>query len=63
MPDRVKVLGSGTSSGTPVGYGCGRKVAKKTITVVLEDGTTSASADFNLYLVHRPDGWKVWASY
>jgi hypothetical protein len=38
-------------------------VAKKTITVVLDDGTTSASADFNLYLVHRPDGWKVWASY
>jgi hypothetical protein len=62
-PDRVKVLGSGTSSGTPVGYGCGRKVAKKTITVVLDDGTTSASADFNLYLVHRLDGWKVWASY
>lgn len=62
-PDRVKVLGSGTSSGTPVGYGCGRKVAKKTITVVLDDGTTSASADFNLYLVHQPDGWKVWASY
>jgi hypothetical protein len=62
-PDRVKVLGSGTSSGTPVAYGCGRKVAKKTVTVVLDDGTTSASADFNLYLVHRPDGWKVWASY
>ena len=62
-PERVKVLGSGTSSGTPVGYGCGRKVAKKTITVVLDDGTTSASADFNLYLVHRLDGWKVWASY
>lgn len=62
-PNRLKVLGSGTSSGTPVGYGCGRKVAKKTITVVLEDGTTSASADFNLYLVHRPDGWRVWASY
>lgn len=62
-PNRVKVLGSGTSSGTQVGYGCGRKVAKKTITVVLEDGTTSASADFNLYLVHRPDGWKIWASY
>ncbi len=62
-PDRVKVLGSGRSNGTPVGYGCGRKVAKKTVTVVLDDGTTSASADFNLYLVHRADGWKVWASY
>jgi hypothetical protein len=62
-PDRVKVLGSATSGGMLVGYGCGRRVAKKTVTVVIEDGTTSASADFNLYLVHRPDGWKVWASY
>jgi hypothetical protein len=62
-PDRVKVLGSGRSNGTPVRYGCGRKVAEKNVTVVLDDGTTSASADFNLYLVHRADGWKVWASY
>jgi len=62
-PDRVKVLGSGRSNGTPVGYGCGRNVAKKTVTVVLDDGTPSASADFNLYLVHRADSWKVWASY
>jgi hypothetical protein len=38
-------------------------VAKKTLTVVLDDGTTSASADFHLYLVHRVDSWKVWASY
>jgi hypothetical protein len=59
----VTVLGPGTSGGTPLAYGCGRKVAKRTIAVVLEDGTTSASADFNLYLVHRPEGWKVWVSY
>jgi hypothetical protein len=61
--DRVKVVGSGKSNGTPVGYGCGHKVEKENITVVLDDGTASASADFNLYLVHRTDGWKVWSSY
>jgi hypothetical protein len=62
-PDEVTVLGRGTSGGTPVAYGCGHKVAHRTIAVVLDDGTTSASADFNLYLVHRTDGWKVWSSY
>lgn len=62
-PARVKVLGPGTSGGTPVAHGCGRRVAQKTVAVVLDDGTTSASADFNLYLIRRMDGWKVWASY
>jgi hypothetical protein len=61
--DRVKVVGFGKSNGTPVGYGCGHEVAKRNITVVLDDGTASASADFNLYLVHRTDGWRVWSSY
>ena len=62
-PSRVTVLGPGTSGGTPVAYGCGPKVARRTVAVVLDDGTTSASADFNLYLVRRTDGWNVWASY
>jgi hypothetical protein len=62
-PDRVKVLGPGTNGGTPVAYGCGPKVAWRTVAVVLDDGTTSASMNFNLYLVRRMDGWKVWASY
>jgi hypothetical protein len=62
-PNRVTVLGPGTSGGTPVAFGCGPKVARRTVAVVLDDGTTSASADFNLYLVRRTDGWKVWASY
>lgn len=57
------MLGPGTSGSTPVAYGCGRKVAKRTIAVVLDNGTRSASADVNLYLVRRADGWKVWASY
>jgi hypothetical protein len=62
-PARVKVFGSGTNGGTLVTYGCGPGVAKRTVAVAVEDGTTSASADFNLYLVRRADGWKVWASY
>ena len=28
-----------------------------------DDGTSSASLDFTLYLIQRPDGWKVWGSY
>ncbi len=62
-PARVQVFGPGINGGTPVAYGCGPKVARRTVAVVLDDGTTSASADFNLYLVRRADGWKVWASY
>jgi hypothetical protein len=62
-PTRVKVFGSGTNGGILVTYGCGPGVAKRTVAVAVEDGTTSASADFNLYLIHRADGWKVWASY
>jgi hypothetical protein len=62
-PNRVTVLGPGPSGGTPVAFGCGRKVADRTVAIVLEDGTPSASADFNLYLVDREGGWKVWASY
>ncbi len=61
--DSVKVFGLGASGGTPVSYGCGPKVGPRTVPVTLDDGTTSASADFTLYLVRRLDGWKVWASY
>jgi hypothetical protein len=38
-------------------------VAARSVVVVVDDGTTSASADFNLYLVRRAEGFKVWASY
>jgi hypothetical protein len=62
-PDEVTVLGPGTSGGTPVAYGCGQKASRRTVAIVVDDGTTSASADFNLYLVHRRDGWKTWSSY
>jgi hypothetical protein len=61
-PARVKVDTSGLASGL-VRYGCGKNVRKRSVAVVLDDGTRSASADFNLYLVRRADSWKVWASY
>jgi hypothetical protein len=61
-PARVKVDTSGLASGL-VRYGCGKTVRKRSVAVVLDDGTRSASADFNLYLVRRADSWKVWASY
>jgi hypothetical protein len=46
-----------------VAYGCGKDVAARSVVVVVDDGTNSASADFNLYLVRRTDGLRVWASY
>jgi hypothetical protein len=44
-------------------YGCGPDVAEQSWEVTLDDGTSSASLDFTLYLIRRPDGWKVWGSY
>jgi hypothetical protein len=46
-----------------VTHGCGPEVAARSYAVTLEDGTASASLDFTLYLIQRPDGWKVWGSY
>ncbi|MDP9342699.1 MAG: hypothetical protein M3Q23_11545 [Actinomycetota bacterium] len=43
--------------------GCGPEVAARTYAVTLDDGTDSASLDFTLYLIQRPDGWRVWGSY
>jgi PASTA domain len=62
-PSRLRV-GAFRMHGRPlVPYGCGKSVAARTLVAVVDDGTTSASADFNLYLVRRADGLKVWASY
>ena len=62
-PSRLKV-GAFAVHGRPlVAYGCGKDVAVRSVVVVVDDGTTSASANFNLYLVRRADGLKVWASY
>jgi hypothetical protein len=62
-PSRVKVGAFGLHGRPLVAYGCGKDVAARSVVVVLDDGTTSASGDFNLYLVRRADGLKVWASY
>jgi PASTA domain len=62
-PSRVKVGAFGLHGRPLVAYGCGKDVAARSVVVVVDDGTTSASADFNLYLVRRADGLKVWASY
>jgi hypothetical protein len=61
-PNRVQI-GSFGLHPPLVAYSCGRSVAQRSAAVALDDGTTSASADFNLYLVRRADGWKVWGSY
>jgi len=42
---------------------CGEEVAKKAWRVLIDDGTSSASLDFYLYVVDTPGGWKVWAKY
>ena len=44
-------------------FGCGPDVAARAWEVTVDDGTSSASLDFTVYLVHRSDGWKVWGSY
>jgi hypothetical protein len=42
---------------------CGTEVAAATYAVTFDDGTTSASLDFTIYVIKRPDGWKVWGMY
>jgi hypothetical protein len=61
-PSRTKVGAFGVH-GPLVAYGCGKDVAGRSVVVAVDDGTNSASADFNLYLVRRADGLRVWASY
>ena len=62
-PSRLKVGAFGVHGRPLLAYGCGKAVAARSVVVVIDDGTSSASADFNLYLVRRADGLKVWASY
>jgi hypothetical protein len=61
--DAFSIGGVADDPGGMVEFGCGPDVAASTVTVVVDDGTSSASADFYLYLVLREDGWKVWGSY
>ncbi|MGZ4146423.1 MAG: hypothetical protein ACXVPL_01845 [Actinomycetota bacterium] len=46
-----------------VGRACGRDVADRSFAVTVDDGTSSASLDMILFLVHRDTGWKVWGLY
>jgi hypothetical protein len=57
------VLGSGSAASDPIASACGTDVASLSWTVTIDDGTDSASMDFALYLIRRPDGWKVWGMY
>jgi hypothetical protein len=57
------ILGSATAARDPVVAVCGQAIADSTWAVTVDDGTTSASLDVVLYLIHRSDGWKVWGAY
>jgi hypothetical protein len=63
-PDGISVFASGPNDpGGIVEFGCGPEVKARTLAVVFDDGTDSASADFTLFLLLRSDGWKVWGAY
>jgi hypothetical protein len=58
------ILDQGPGSDDPlVEAACGAEVASHTWWVVIDDGTASASLDTRLFLILRPDGWRVWAAY
>lgn len=59
----LRVLGYSAEGGTLVSYGCGPKVASRTLGVTIYDSTHSASAATTFYLIRRANGWKVWGSY
>lgn len=58
-----RAVGFNFSGGMLVRTACGADVDAYTAAVTMDDGTTSASMDFTVYLVLRADGWKVWAVY
>src|SRR5919201_1047728 len=60
---RPSLMETSAGGGNLVGFGCGPDVDANTVSVTFDDGTSSASLDFTLYLVYRSDGWKVWGSY
>jgi len=63
-PDGISVFASGPEDpGGMVEFGCGPEVKARTLAVVFDDGTNSASMDFTLFLVLRSDGWKVWGAH
>lgn len=56
-------MGVATKGHNPIVYGCGPKVARRAVAVLIDDGTDSASLDFTLYVVNQTDAWLVWDSY
>ncbi len=61
---RLRVLSYSAEGGTLVSYGCGPRVASRTLAVTIYDSTHTASAGaVTFYLIRRADGWKVWGSY
>lgn len=57
------VGGTDARGGQIVNYSCGNDVDAYTVAITIDDGSTSASADFTVFLVLREDGWKVWGVY
>jgi hypothetical protein len=57
------VIGTNAWGGELVRFSCGDDVAAYTVSISIDDGTDSASADFTIYLVLREGGWKVWGAY
>jgi hypothetical protein len=62
-PATVSVIESIRNGGPLAEHGCGPDVSAYTVAVTIDDGTSSASLDFTLFLIHRADGWTVWGSY
>ena len=56
-------IGFNAAGGTLARTACGADADAYTVAVTMDDGSTSASLDFTVYLVLREDGWKVWAVY
>ena len=57
------VVGTSARGGQIASFSCGKGVDGHTVTVAIDDGSESASADFTVFLVPRDDGWKVWGVY
>lgn len=61
--DTISVLAVKVGGDSLVQTSCDAATAEPTVAVQIDDGTSSASLDFTLYLVLRKDGWHVWGSY
>jgi hypothetical protein len=61
--EEPRVISTNAWGGPLVEYPCGSDAAAYTVAITMDDGTSSASLDFTVYMVLRDDGWKVWALY